>query len=337
MGLKAQAAKPRNLHVDSLRGVAILLLVIHHVLIAFSGNGIIAEDGPADIIGESLAQIVLPLFTFLSGYVYAMKPFQGDWGGFISDKALRLLIPMLILGTLFALLQSQLPYTEPDFDNLYMMHVIPVRHFWYVEALLIVFVLAAVLEKLKLLENDWKFFLLFFAVFTPLSIFAGHFVEYFAIDGAAYLLPYFFLGVWLFRAKKCGPLCLSVAALSLVAGCVIVGWWIANGAPLPPKESFTAILIGCGGSVLLMRTNIQSALLAKLGLYSYSIYILHYFFTVPPRLLLIKVGVDNVWVLGVAATASGVLGPILCEMILKRCPPITWLVLGIRQKRSRRA
>jgi fucose 4-O-acetylase-like acetyltransferase len=89
----------------------------------------------------------MPLFTFLSGYVYAFRPFTGHTCQFIKSKARRLLLPMLVAGTLFAIIQSLTPGANGVIENWALLHIILVAHFWFVEALFLIFIGIAALEN----------------------------------------------------------------------------------------------------------------------------------------------------------------------------------------------
>ena len=94
----------RNLEIDTLRGLACLLLVAYHVIGATPSIGLKLSDGLLRELNDDLAYIRMPLFTFLSGFVYALRPYAGNWSAYLKGKATRLLVPMLFVGTLFALL-----------------------------------------------------------------------------------------------------------------------------------------------------------------------------------------------------------------------------------------
>ena len=49
----------------------------------------------------------MPLFTAIAGWAYALKPFSASsgFGSFVRKKALRLLVPMAAVGTLYFLVQ----------------------------------------------------------------------------------------------------------------------------------------------------------------------------------------------------------------------------------------
>ena len=56
-----------NMRVETLRGLACVLLVLYHVIGIDSSTGMRVEDGPVRWLNDGLAYLRMPLFTFLSG------------------------------------------------------------------------------------------------------------------------------------------------------------------------------------------------------------------------------------------------------------------------------
>ena len=80
------ARKARNTEVDTLRGLACILLVAYHVIGATPESGLKLHEGMLRDVNALLAYIRMPLFTFLSGLVYAWRPYTADWKQFIGGK-----------------------------------------------------------------------------------------------------------------------------------------------------------------------------------------------------------------------------------------------------------
>jgi len=136
-----------KLRIDTLRGLACLLLVGYHVVGADPDHGLRLADGALRWLNDALAYLRMPLFTFLSGLVYGYRPFGGNSQAFLLGKARRLLVPMLFVGTLFALLQVLTPGTNSAVGAWYLLHIQPVAHFWFVESLFWVFLVVWALER----------------------------------------------------------------------------------------------------------------------------------------------------------------------------------------------
>lgn len=100
--------KQKNLSIETLRGIAILLVVIGHVIGSTPSGGMkIDYPHPLRYLYLWIDYIQMPLFTAIAGWVYALKPFSSasGFGVFVKKKALRLLVPMAVVGTLYFIVQ----------------------------------------------------------------------------------------------------------------------------------------------------------------------------------------------------------------------------------------
>ena len=84
-------------YIDKLKGFAIILVVMGHVL--EWGMGI--SDSPANLFYSSFH---MPLFMFLSG-LFAMKSFKtyslAECQHFLYNKVRRIVVPFLVVGGYF--------------------------------------------------------------------------------------------------------------------------------------------------------------------------------------------------------------------------------------------
>lgn len=315
-----------NLRIETLRGLACLLLVSYHVIGADPGLGLRVGDGPLRWLNDGLAYLRMPLFTFLSGLVYGYRPFEGNSHAFLSGKARRLLIPMLFVGTLFALLQGWVPGINRSPGPWHLWHLKPVAHFWFVESLFWVFVLIWALERWGGLKRAPQFVLVLALACALYLAVRGW--PWLGFDGAIYLLPYFLGGLACSRFPvqsllRSPWLKLYMTALAIT----LVG---LQGMPVPNPDRRTALMLTTGMTLCLLSLSLAlvSPWLARIGRYSYSIFIFHVFFTASARIGLDLLGLDHTAVDLVLGIALGVLGPILLERIIS---PLRWpslLLLG---------
>lgn len=303
----------RRLEIDTLRGLACILLVAYHVVGGTKYSGLLIDGGWLREINDYLAYLRMPLFTVLSGYVYASRPFAGDGLGFVAGKARRLLVPMLFVGTTFAIMQELVPGANTTIDNWYLLHIVPVAHFWFVESLFIIFLVIMPLEKFGLLSS-MPAFLVVFAICTVIYLFFP-ITKFFSISGATYLLPYFLFGLWCARYKvidSAPKAWIGITAVSLLGAIALL-----EGNDVS-KRSLPAIVVGILACSLLLGSKIKIGFLARIGVYSYTIYLLHIFFTAASRIILGRIGVDSIPVLFLVGCVFGLLGPVVMEMIFGR-------------------
>ncbi|NQZ93767.1 MAG: acyltransferase [Moritella sp.] len=318
--------KSRNLQIDTLRGIACILLVAYHVIGSSASVGLKISDGLYRELNDILAYIRMPLFTFLSGVVYAYRPFTDNSGKFIKGKIRRLLMPMLIVGTLFAVMQAWAPGSNSSTQNWLLLHVIPVGHFWFIEAIFIIFMLIIPFEIIGGISNIRNATILFFL--SILLYLSNLDIPYFAISGAIYLLPFFLSGVVVQRFEliskvsvKSGVFLLALITLILV---LIYIELLASDS----KRTLVSLLIGILGCIGLLSLKFESYFIARIGAYSYTIYLFHVFFTAGSRIVLTKLGYFELNVIIVASLLAGIIGPIILENIFDKYSSTRILLLG---------
>lgn len=314
----------RNLEIDTLRGFACLLLVSFHVVGIAPGFGLhLPDDHWLQQVNSALAYLRMPLFSFLSGYVYAFRPFKGDAASFIQGKMRRLLLPMLTVGTFFALMQSVTPGANDQIAHWWLLHIVPVAHFWFLEALFIVFLIVVALEHWRWLASPQRF-----AGVWALSVLAFvflHTTAYFAVSGAVYLMPFFLAGLACKRFELRSVPVRWLAAAVFALACV---WLIALPQSLGQGLSLPGLLAGLSAAFLLLRSGWRWSALASIGSYSFAIYLMHVFFTAGSRIGFTRLGVSNFYALFVLGTLLGIAGPMLAARLIGRSARLKLWLLG---------
>jgi fucose 4-O-acetylase-like acetyltransferase len=318
----------RSLEVDTLRGIACVLLVLFHVVGDTSTVGLKIPEGHwLQVFNEALAYVRMPLFSFISGYVYGFRPYQGNAAGFMKGKVRRLLLPLITVGTIFAVVQAVTPGANMAVDHWWLLHIVPVGHFWFLEALFIVFLAVVLLEHMKALSTPagfaltWALSAALFDYFSP--------PNYFAAQGAVYLLPFFLAGLACKRFEIGGPAARGAATAVFICA--------ATTAMLLPQfseqgSSIAALGLGVCSAFLLLRSGWNSRQLAYVGSYSFPIYLLHVFFTAASRILLKKVGVTDTYVLLASGLAAGLIGPIVSALLISRHAGLNLWLLGMTSR-----
>jgi fucose 4-O-acetylase-like acetyltransferase len=309
-------ASGRNEPIDTLRGFACVLLVAYHAIGApqtglhFTGNSFWR------IFADCLIYFRMPMFSFLSGYVYAWRPFTGNKTHFVMGKMRRLLLPMLVVGTAYAFIHSIIPGVNEAPQNWATLHIIPVAHYWFLESLFIIFLVIIVLESFNALGDQLKFaVVLAFAAIIHLTI-PGP--VQFGLRGAIYLFPYFLCGLGCSRFRIGGTdfLPFSIIVLVGTSGYAIAG--VLGYVPHTDRSSIIALLLGVSACFTLLWSGWKNRTLASIGFYSYAIYLFHVFFTASTRIFAYSINYENRNVLIIVVTAAGVFGPILIEKIADR-------------------
>ena len=266
-----------------------MLLVIYHVIGATQSQGLRIHDGWLRQLTEALVALRMPVFGLLAGAMYGLSSKRG-WS-LVRNKAARLLWPMLSVGTAFALLQYITPGSNFRVDDLYLMHIVPVAHYWFLESLFLIFCTMALAES-ALPLNSLRSWCVYFA--SSVLVYLAHpGVIWFSVLGATYLLPYFLLGVGMTRlqwdAHQQHP---KSGLLQIALGAMVVAWLMAQGNGL---EHFSAPMLLAG---LLLASGfwslgLRNPLLARIGDYSFAIYLFHVLFTSASRMALYALGLES--------------------------------------------
>ncbi len=319
----AASSSTSRLDIDTLRGLACILLVSFHV-VGVPDTGLrLPESHWLARINDALFYLRMPLFSFISGFVYAARPFQNHPGRFMQGKARRLLLPMLTLGTFYALVQRLTPGTNSDgVDNWWLLHIVPVAHFWFLESLFLIFLLVIALESLRMLARPGPF-LLVFAVAALMFVFVRPPV-YLGLAGATYLLPFFLSGLACRRFDIRSRRIRGLAAMLLL--CALA--WLATRDSEAVAGVLAGLVLSLSSAFLLLRSGWQVRWLAWIGGFSFAIYLMHVFFGAAARMFLNAIGVTDPYLHTLWGTAAGVLGPIAASYVIARSARLELWLLG---------
>ena len=133
-----------------------MLLVVFHAIGNEPTAGMhVARDSGLHFFAQFFTYIRMPLFSFLSGFVYAYHPvLDSTRAQFVLSKWRRLIVPMLTAATvtlIVELLRSQsalghTPGLGSVVAKLPSVYLYPYHHFWFLQALFLAFLALIVLE-----------------------------------------------------------------------------------------------------------------------------------------------------------------------------------------------
>lgn len=332
------ASGRRHRHIETIRGFACLLLVAYHAIGNDTAHGMhVADTSSWRIFTELFVHIRMPLFSFISGLVFAPDP--TSWPTFRSSltaKLRRLGLPLLTVSSLFWLVSvltgvdRTTPYTDVLWNNY--------QHFWFLQASLIITV---VLLLAGLAFQGMRRAATILALPAVLLFLAAPEAELdvFSINQAVYLAPFFLAGL-LVRTWKVETVAFQnpdrrpelVSGLGIVA----LGLFALNAADVFQivdvpfeRQSVLGLALGLATCLFLLSLRVESRWLSWIGGHSYAIYLFHVFFTSALRkgLLFLDASIPD-GIVFAAGLAGGVLLPILVESVITRNRWASLLFLG---------
>lgn len=285
----------KNYHIETLRGIAIILVVTYHAHFA------LGYDGSQIWLGQFFVPfqfLRMPLFTFISGFVYAIKPIEnGKINKFLRGKTRRLLFPLFTIGTITYILDYA-SKGDSQWMNFYISFFFTYNYFWYIQAIFLIFLSLIPIESLKLINT--KKHLIFLIIITSLisAFFLNFRLEidgeiitndgegivslytFFSWRGALIILPYFFLGILVKRFElvsycKKNLLLLSIPFILGIIWQELQLFGIINGEL--DQFPILRVFVSCISCLFLIGLYPRSRFLAIFGSFAYPIYLLHDF------------------------------------------------------------
>lgn len=331
--------KRKEESIETLRGIAIILMVAGHVLGDSTSTGLkVADDSLWRYFYYSFEYLRMPLFTAISGFVYALKPVQKkSVFRFFKGKSRRILIPFISVATVQYIMNAVVPYVNnpTNLQEIWRVYVFGYGQFWFLQALFQVFIVIILLELFKITTN-FKGWLISLVIAGIMLIVGFPLVKFdlFNFGRFLYLLPFFILGIGLNRFKdilfkKEVVIFISVV---LIIGIVVqqLKWFgildVGSG-----RFGYIGIIVGIAGIFIIFRIRGVNRQLASLGYYAYGIYLFHVFGTAGSRIVSKVIGIENTPLLFIIGLAFGLGFPILLEKyVLLKSPILRKVFLGLK-------
>ncbi|MDO5630667.1 MAG: acyltransferase [Paracoccus sp. (in: a-proteobacteria)] len=318
--------------IETARALAVLLLVSYHVIGASPENGL-ELDYPSGyrIFAGLFADLRMPLFAFIAGMVFAIRPPQrGQVAGFLTGKLRRLAVPGAIAILAFAIL-ADLSHTSFSLNGAYWWpFVTGYAHFWFLQAILLIFWFYAPVDAFLGGRGTAVLTVLAFALWLS----GFHLSENpLSVNGAILLLPYFLLGAAVFRHRAAimrhRKVLAAVACVTFAAGVAMnLSILDQTGRLSENARDLQSMLVGTGGCLAAMLALPHIRLLEKIGPASFTIYLYHVFATSGMRRFLEGMEITSLPVNLLAGVAAGILLPVALHTICRQNPVTRQLVLG---------
>ena len=337
------ASAEESQRVQMARGIACFLLVAFHVIGAQATSGLhAADDSGYRLFTNLLAYVRMPLFTFLSGFVYAYRPVRlGDEDLFALKKLRRLGVPFLVATTSMYIGHIVAgDRAMPELLQAWRVYVVPIDHLWFVSALLCIFGLVIALEVLGALRTLQRWAVVFALAVAGYLFIPRAPMDVLGLSELPYLLPYFLAGLAAnrFRSLFFSPNCLHVLLALLIAMQAIYSAYVLTqlhgSLDVTVSHTVTGLVIGVAAGICALRWLPRVGVVQSVGTHSYAIYLYHPVFIAVARLVLKRVELPlmaQFWI----GMAVGILGPVILVLALARLPWAQLLLVGTAGKVSK--
>jgi peptidoglycan/LPS O-acetylase OafA/YrhL len=332
--------------IESLRGLAIILVVIGHAIGISADRGLqAAPDSVWRILYLALVDVRLPLFTMISGYVYALRPVstQSGLGAMLKAKVRRVLVPLVTVGTLLFVMQMLVPGTNAnpkpaDYGRIFLFGF---EHLWFLQAIFVAFVIVGLLDAFGLLNTPVRAiaaFVVSLAIFEFVPVPRAY--DYFSASGVVRLLPFFILGYifarYPMRSKRLRiALSVAIPVLIVTYGLRYAAIFGAVSLNIHADRAVSAA-IGITAVLILFaaREKLRSRVLAWGGAFAFGIYLLHPFGTSGARIFMHGLGINSNLAVFTVGVICGLAFPILVEISTARSRAIHTCIFGEKWPKS---
>ncbi|QJU57556.1 acyltransferase [Sphingomonas sp. AP4-R1] len=298
--------------LHTIRGLAVVLVVLFHVIGPTPDRGMHLPAGsPLHDMGTSLAFLRLPVLAVVSGFLYGgRRVARGALGAFLRGKSARLLVP-----SLFALLVFWgIHRAQGDLVPLHRALFFAYEHFWYVQAILLIFLAIGLWDALR--RPGWiELLIAAFALNTAANLVP--YQPFLSIGGFLQLGPLFLIGM-VFRDR--------IALLGhpdvdrLGGGLVLVYLlgYLANRLYFDqpfPNTALSYVMGGAATSFLLFRYAVRVPGIEMIGRRSLSVYLWHPAAAGAARAVILHVAPGHGLLLFAGMMASGLVVPLLLSLL----------------------
>lgn len=325
-------------NIDTLRILATFLLVAYHVIgIGAAGGMEVADSSLWRFAADLLVDIRMPLFAFIAGCVYALRPIAlGNIGGFIIGKTRRLVIPGIVAALVFWVLGNF--FFSGAFSSgapLYDAVTLSYGHFWFLQAILLLFMTVGILDAALRYRAALPMLLVACIVnlgWDYLGLVPPSPLE---LDRAVNLAPGFLMGIVAIRHGA--ALQRSLILLATIASVLLIlGLWLnlevyfETGRLSRNRMDLQSLMVATGGITLLYMVIPQIAWCDRIAPMAFTIYLYHPLGTSFARRLFELQGVESDLVRFFGGMVIGFAVPIAIHVLASRFEPSRRLLLGLR-------
>ena len=308
-------------YVDSIKGFAIICVVLGHVANGYIGEGI--SNGIYYSIYKFVYAFHMPLFFMISGFLFDRAYFTD--GILKKDRVKAQLINLICLYFIYCLILGGSKILFGEFVNnqvtvkdLLFIPIRPVQQYWYLYVLVIcyiIFSLPVIHRQSSAVILPVTFVLCVLSHWIPLTLPCE-------LKRILYNMFFFYSGIALNKTDKYKiPKYAFLMLLPLIMLLYILFW---NNEKELNDILLVNVVLGFICSLFFWEMFRQYKVFGKnrfllfIGKYSLEIYLLHTFIVTADRALFHKLNINNEFLIILLSTATGILIPILISLICRK-------------------
>ena len=322
----ADCNKNRVAWIDSLKGFAIICVVLGHVLSgSLTAGGVPVSHSFGPHLFQAVHAFHMPLFFLISGFVFSLAYY--DALSKVKVQLADLAVSYVVFSALivaFNVLCARFVNRPASFDDLLAIWRLPISPYWYLYVLFVFYVISTFAVKMRVPLLALVLVSLFLSVFADFISLAPDF----CIWRLLFYSSFFCLGILAHRAGRAPGWPVSIAALC-VSLTLCAFYWSPGWADGPDGSvgmvhtvPVVSTIVALGICVFIYQAFktvkwLDCRTLALCGRYCLEIYLLHCFLTAGFRVVFGAFGCHFVAIVIISTILSTAL-PILFAMWLER-------------------
>lgn len=303
--------------ISILQGWSMLLVVIGHVTLTNKFND------PSTTISTTIETIIyrfhMPLFIFLSGFLFHRTSFNSNYSHIIKNKIRRLLVPYFAFSLFTLFLKIYLnPLMKRPVDNpiseilniLFFPPQNPLGEMWFVSTLFIIFILTPIF---KISIQNLPYTIIAIIVFVILHFFFPSGINFLSMSLVSKYILYFYLGI-LFSYHQVNLYIYTINRFVVILFLFIISCLLPE---IPIISSFIGIIFSI--SLCLIISRYAPRLFQSYRDYTYQIFLMGIFPQIGIRLLYCKINEPDIyWILYIFSIFVGIYIPVIVTSIITK-------------------
>ena len=308
----------RIVWIDYLKAFTCFLVALGHLMQSFQSAGITDNLTLSQFVIFYIYLFHMPLFMCISGYLYnkkSKKMSKNEYKRFELKKLMNLMIPYITFYLVYLginILFSKEVNTPRGMDELIGILNNPMSPYWFLYALMSIFIVTTVLENV-LNRNKLNVFI-FYSILKIISIF--YVPQIYFIKSIMMYGIYFYLGCFIYD-KRILSKKISVLMIIIDFICAIVLFKYSKILNIYIYNFFTVFMAILGIIILveIFKSIQKSKVLDTFKEYTFQIFLMHTIFAAGVRIVLLKIGITNYFIHFVLGISASIYIPVLVSKL----------------------